>query len=351
MLAGSIRTCTSPSTSRARHAVRRRGRAAGRLREGAGAAAERRLVLARAPRGSGDVARAAHRGPRAARGNHEGARDVDASSPARPCRGSRRPPGGAGSARRRHRHELRAHRRRSSRRRSGSARRSAQPARRGRPAPSLSVDRGPLRDLRGRPAPPGARANRVARSRPGWSSGRSFSCGGCRGSRRATATSNIGDRLARPRARRGLRAARDTFGSRPGLQAGVGLQVPVLPNATGPVVGIHAGVRWSDAALAGRAIEDPSDRSLYLLVTIAWQQAFKAHVVDLGIARPMSPARCARNRPCGRPARVSRRAPGARPCLTRGVRPAACSACAPGARHRDRQGRSRDGRGRNRSPG
>jgi hypothetical protein len=77
-----------------------------------------------------------------------------------------------------------------------------------------------------------------------------------------------------------------SFGSRPGLQAGVGLQVPVLPNATGPVVGIHAGVRWSDAALAGRAIEDPSDRSLYLLVTIAWQQAFKAHVVDLGDRAP-----------------------------------------------------------------
>ena len=72
------------------------------------------------------------------------------------------------------------------------------------------------------------------------------------------------------------------FGSRPGLQAGVGLQLPMLPHATGPVIGVHGGARWSDAALAGRAIEGPSDRALYLLVTIAWQHAFKAHVVDLG---------------------------------------------------------------------
>lgn len=76
------------------------------------------------------------------------------------------------------------------------------------------------------------------------------------------------------------------FGSRPGLQAGLGLQVPVLPNATGPVIGIHGGARWSDAALSGADIVGPSDRSLYLLVTVAWQQVFGAHVVDLGDRAP-----------------------------------------------------------------
>ena len=73
-----------------------------------------------------------------------------------------------------------------------------------------------------------------------------------------------------------------SFGSRPGLQAGLGLQIPVVPHATGPVIGVHGGVRWSDAALAGRPIEGPTDRALYLLVTFAWQQAFEAHLVDLG---------------------------------------------------------------------
>jgi len=77
-----------------------------------------------------------------------------------------------------------------------------------------------------------------------------------------------------------------SFGSRPGLQAGIGLQLPVLPDVTGPVIGVHGGARWSDAALAGRPIEGPSDRALYLLLTIAWQQAFKAHVVDLGDRAP-----------------------------------------------------------------
>ncbi|MDB4938846.1 MAG: hypothetical protein JWP87_5818 [Labilithrix sp.] len=73
-----------------------------------------------------------------------------------------------------------------------------------------------------------------------------------------------------------------SFGSRPGLQAGIGLQIPVLPRATGPIIGLHGGARWSDSALAGRVIEGPSDRALYLLVTIGWQQVFGAHVVDLG---------------------------------------------------------------------
>lgn len=71
------------------------------------------------------------------------------------------------------------------------------------------------------------------------------------------------------------------FGSRPGLQAGVGLELPVLPRASGPLIGIHGGARWSDATLGGDSIAGPSDRSLYVLVTVAWQYVFPAHVVDL----------------------------------------------------------------------
>jgi hypothetical protein len=77
-----------------------------------------------------------------------------------------------------------------------------------------------------------------------------------------------------------------SFKSRPGLQAGLGVQLPLLPNATGPVIGIHGGARWSDAALSGHSTDLPSDRSLYLLVTVAWQQVFGAHVVDLGDRAP-----------------------------------------------------------------
>jgi hypothetical protein len=77
-----------------------------------------------------------------------------------------------------------------------------------------------------------------------------------------------------------------SFGSKPGLQAGLGLTVPVLPHATGPVIGIHAGARWSDSALGGRTLEGPSDRALYLQLTLGWQQVFGAHIVDLGDRAP-----------------------------------------------------------------
>lgn len=77
-----------------------------------------------------------------------------------------------------------------------------------------------------------------------------------------------------------------SFGSRPGLQAGVGMQVPILPRASGPLIGIHAGARWSDSALAGHPILGASDRSMYLLLTVAWQQVFGGHVVDLGDPEP-----------------------------------------------------------------
>lgn len=77
-----------------------------------------------------------------------------------------------------------------------------------------------------------------------------------------------------------------SFGSKPGLQAGLGLQVPIFPNATGPVIGLHGGARWSNALLAGRDAENASDRSLFFLLTVGWQQVFGAHIVDLGDRAP-----------------------------------------------------------------
>ncbi len=76
------------------------------------------------------------------------------------------------------------------------------------------------------------------------------------------------------------------FASTRGLQAGIGLQVPILPRATGPFVGVHGGARWSDASLAGKGGESPIDRSLFLLVTVGFQEVFGARVVDLGDRAP-----------------------------------------------------------------
>lgn len=61
------------------------------------------------------------------------------------------------------------------------------------------------------------------------------------------------------------------FGDRAALQVGLGLEAPILPNATGPWIGLHGGARLSDVGLAHDA---PSalERSLYFTITLAWHQ-------------------------------------------------------------------------------
>jgi hypothetical protein len=76
------------------------------------------------------------------------------------------------------------------------------------------------------------------------------------------------------------------FGARPGLQAGFGLELPFFATASGPFLGLHGGVRWSDAALSGGPLDGPSDRALYLTVALGWQQLFGGQVVDIGDRRP-----------------------------------------------------------------
>jgi hypothetical protein len=77
-----------------------------------------------------------------------------------------------------------------------------------------------------------------------------------------------------------------SFASRPALQAGIGLEVPLLADATGPWIGLHAGARWSETTLGGADSATADDRALYLAVTLAWHQVFVAHVVDEGDRAP-----------------------------------------------------------------
>jgi hypothetical protein len=76
------------------------------------------------------------------------------------------------------------------------------------------------------------------------------------------------------------------FASRPGLQAGLGLELPILGRASGPWIGLHGGARWSDKAIEGQPIADASDRGLFLSITIAYHQIFVAHAVDVGDRAP-----------------------------------------------------------------
>jgi hypothetical protein len=70
------------------------------------------------------------------------------------------------------------------------------------------------------------------------------------------------------------------FASRLGLQAGIGLEVPIFSRATGLFLATHGGCRWADSALAGDTVQSPADRALYLGITLAWHQVVGTHLVD-----------------------------------------------------------------------
>jgi hypothetical protein len=75
-------------------------------------------------------------------------------------------------------------------------------------------------------------------------------------------------------------------GWRGGFQAGLGLEIPVLPKATGPWFGVHAGLRWSEAAVSTGIVRDVDDRAGYMAITVAWHQMVSTHLVDLGDRPP-----------------------------------------------------------------
>ncbi len=74
--------------------------------------------------------------------------------------------------------------------------------------------------------------------------------------------------------------------SSPGMQVGLGIEVPVLTAASGPWVGLHGGIRWGANALAYGDVKDAVDRAAYLAVTIGWHQVIATHIVDVGDEAP-----------------------------------------------------------------
>jgi hypothetical protein len=72
----------------------------------------------------------------------------------------------------------------------------------------------------------------------------------------------------------------EQFGQRPGLQTGIGLELPILAHASGPWIGLHGGIRFSDSALGGGPTSDPADRAFFLSITLAWHQIVGTHAVD-----------------------------------------------------------------------
>jgi hypothetical protein len=71
------------------------------------------------------------------------------------------------------------------------------------------------------------------------------------------------------------------FTSRPGFQASVALELPLLARVTGPWIGLRAGGRWGDDVLQAGTVVVPAVAEGFFTATLAWHQLFRTHVVDL----------------------------------------------------------------------
>ena len=71
-----------------------------------------------------------------------------------------------------------------------------------------------------------------------------------------------------------------------GVQVSGGLEIPLFGRASGLWLDFHGGARWSDAALSGLPEPGPSDRALFLSMTIAYHQLVATHLVDVNDQAP-----------------------------------------------------------------
>jgi hypothetical protein len=76
------------------------------------------------------------------------------------------------------------------------------------------------------------------------------------------------------------------FASQRGLEVGLGVELPIVENATGPWIGVRGALRWSESALASAVVDNADDRQAILAVTLAWHQIVGTHVVDIGDRAP-----------------------------------------------------------------
>jgi hypothetical protein len=80
--------------------------------------------------------------------------------------------------------------------------------------------------------------------------------------------------------------ARADFGSRAGIEVGLGIELPIVESVTGPWIGVRGALRWSEVALASGAVSDAGDRQAVVALTLAWHQILDAHIVDVGDRAP-----------------------------------------------------------------
>lgn len=67
----------------------------------------------------------------------------------------------------------------------------------------------------------------------------------------------------------------------PGLELGASIEVPLLPSASGPYVGLLGLARFGNGELSGASSRDFLERGSSLVFTLAWHQVFDAGLVDI----------------------------------------------------------------------
>jgi hypothetical protein len=77
---------------------------------------------------------------------------------------------------------------------------------------------------------------------------------------------------------------RAPFAAKPGLELGIGLEMPILSSATGPFVGAMGLLRLDDPSVKND--RDILDQGSMLLFTVSWHQMVPAHLVDARDRRP-----------------------------------------------------------------
>jgi hypothetical protein len=76
------------------------------------------------------------------------------------------------------------------------------------------------------------------------------------------------------------------FASQPGVQAGLGIEAPLLERASGPWIAVHGGVRWFDQGSVWGGMDRARERAAFVTITLALHAIVLSHVVELGDEAP-----------------------------------------------------------------
>jgi hypothetical protein len=73
-----------------------------------------------------------------------------------------------------------------------------------------------------------------------------------------------------------------SVGETPGLEAALGVAIPLIGRATGPFLGFRAALRWRSTDFVPGPPSTIADRGALLSLTLGWHHVLRTHLVDAG---------------------------------------------------------------------